>query len=115
MSDITTDFIKVTKRILAKVAAILTHVEVIEGDVKSICEHSIEHSHKPDSDSNASNAEKQIAASIHASDTSQSSRKKNNGKNDSKHGFQGFKKRWRKSLKKPMVQLEIAALIGLTL
>ncbi|MGD1214761.1 MAG: hypothetical protein ABR861_07220 [Terriglobales bacterium] len=118
MSDITTDFIKATNRILAKVAAILTHVEVIEGDVKSIREHSVEPSNKPATDSHASDPDKQpntptSSGAGHVLNTDQAKGKKYSSGDKPESSLRRLVKRWEKQIQKPAFQIEVAAVIGL--
>jgi hypothetical protein len=119
MSDITTDFIKATNKIYAKVAAILTNLQIIESDVKLIRDNSIKNAHEPEAQANARDSQGDPEATICVHGNTAKGRKanrdKNNGKDEDGNGFHRFKKRWKKSLRKPVVQLEIAALIGLAL
>jgi hypothetical protein len=119
MSDITTDFIKATNKIYAKVAAILTNLQVIENDVKLIREQAVSNANAPYSDAHASDSENQPELRLRkSSDTVKGSQPKgdsNNSNGEHNSGFRGFKKRWRKSIRKPVIQLEIAAIIGLVI
>ena len=117
MSDITTDFIKATNKIYAKVATILTNLQIIEGDVKLIREQSVKNAHEPhtDADAGTSKDQPQVAsgAPSDAVKGSQARRDKHHSDGESASFLERFKKRWKKSLRKPIVQVEIAALIGL--
>jgi hypothetical protein len=116
MSDITTDFIKATNKIYAKVAAILTHLQVIEGDVKSIRDQSVKYAGEPSSHSDESDPGSQVKAAIFRPDTVNSgkpNRNQQSGDNDASSFFQNLEKRWKKSIRKPAIQIEIAAVIGL--
>lgn len=80
MSDITTDFIKATNKIYAKVAAILTHLQIIEGEVKLIREQPIKDTHEPHPNADTSNSQDQPKAVLsNTAQASQSSRDNNRG------------------------------------
>jgi hypothetical protein len=108
MSDISTDFIKATNKIYAKVAAILTNLQVIEGDVKLIREQTTNNASESPSGVDADNTQDRPRAA------NQSSRDKDHGKGGNGSGSH-LRKRWKKNLRKPIIQIEIAALIGLGL
>lgn len=115
MSDITTDFIKATNRILAKVATILTHVEVIEGDVKLIREQVIEETDKPASGKQANNTDTERQTSVSTLNATQAKRQTEQTEHQENSFLRRQFERWRKKLKKPAFQLEVAAVLGLVL
>jgi hypothetical protein len=114
MSNITTDFIAATKKIHADVRAILTALHLIREDVKTLRDRSIGDGDKQPSQKQTSDS-CTVDSRSSALKTNQSNRDEEESGDDSASGFRGFKERWRKSLRKPIVQLEMAALIGLAL
>jgi hypothetical protein len=113
MSDITTDFITATKRILAKVATILTHVEVIEGDVKLIREQTVANTDKPRIETQANKLQEENRNSIPSSNPGQAERKKQKGKDEAQNSFQRLPERWWKEIHKPKFQVAVLTLLGL--
>jgi hypothetical protein len=113
MSDITTDFITATKRILAKVSSILTHIEVVEGDVKLIREQVVDNTDKPRTDTHASESEQQRLSAPLAREATQTKGNKNDGSNRISAFLRRQLKRWWKQGQRPKFQVAVITLIGL--
>jgi hypothetical protein len=113
MSDITTDFITATKKILSKVATILTHIEVVEGDVKLIREQVVANADKPRTETQAQHSQEKNPGSVPASDPDQTERQKQKGKEETGNSFYRFLNRWWEELRKPKFQVAVLTLVGL--
>jgi hypothetical protein len=113
MSDITTDFIRATNKIYAKVATMLTHLQIIEGDVKLLRENSIKDSTEPPTDDQANDSKEKNQDAILSSDASQSEGNQNKGTEETKNPFYRFLKRWWDELHKPKFQVAVLTLMGL--
>jgi hypothetical protein len=114
MSNITTDFVRATNKIYAKVSSILADLHLIREDVKVIREQAIDHAYKQANDSN----EKQDHAIVtRGGVTDKNSAHEEDPGSESKisRGFRKFKKNLWKDIQKPKSYVEFAALVFLVL
>lgn len=110
MSDITTDFIKATNKIYAKVGAILTNLNIIESDVKLIREKVVDNSDRPSSDTQTNNAKKQSSPSVPALDATQAKRQEEKGRDEQQGSLSRLLNRWWEQIQKPKFQVSVLTL-----
>jgi hypothetical protein len=113
MSDITTDFITATKRILAKVSSILTHIEVVEGDVKLIREHAVKNTEKPTSNEQRNGAHEQSRQPLPTLNATKSKGQKEQSKDATDGHLRRLYEPWRKQIQKPRFQVSLLTLVFL--
>lgn len=113
MSDITLDFVKATKRILEKVATILTHIERVEGDVKSIRERIVDKGDAPAPDSQSSNPELDGLKALPATKPTKAKMDKEQRRDESEGFFQRQFSRWKRQIQKPRFQVGVLTLVFL--
>jgi hypothetical protein len=116
MSDITTDFISAIKKLHADIKAVLLHTKLIQEDVKTIRENAVakteqqppeDESHDPiDSIANG------VASGRHVK-PNESTTDEQDSENRTESAFQEFRRRFRRSRRKPRFWLEVVALLGL--
>jgi hypothetical protein len=116
MSDITTDFITVTKKIVAEVRGVLTTLHVIREDVKIIRDQVVADSDKQSADQQANNpnAKQADGTPLGApTETNKRGGQKGDSQQKGESGLRGFVQRVKRSARKPKFWIELVALAGL--
>jgi len=119
MSNVTTDFIAAIKKVHGDVRLLLAKLHIIERSVESIKEAvSPRSAPTPNGEASAAHQEPGDNAphgTPHDLDGSKAKRKENNSQSKQANGFHRFAGEWWKTIKRPRTQIELAALLGLTL
>jgi len=119
MSDITADFIAVTKKIVAELRGILTTLHLIRDDVKVIRDQMESESNKQDPNRKANDSRAQpgngMAARRNVVDDNLASHKHDEGEPKTRRHFQTFKENFWKYITKPKTYVGVVALVFLVL
>jgi hypothetical protein len=117
MSDVTTDFIRATKKIHADVRGILASLHLVREDVKIIREQAVEHADKERSNQHANDSDEEPAKGlVHGSQVAHANatkHKKYEGESKTRRTFRKLKKNFWRDSKKPKTYVEFAALLFL--
>jgi hypothetical protein len=117
MSNITTDFVTTTKKIVSEVRSVLTTLHLIREDVKTIREQVVSNANEPAPSARTSDSRQQPQnadpTEWHILNQDQTNRKQETSDDKQRGKIYRCLHKWWKALKNPRFQVELAALIGL--